>query len=136
MLTGSRRLARLASLCLLAGGSALLMPAAQAVGATHTVAIAATAGGSTATTYPAYDASVSRYALIPDPTTAGHVTVTATSSDPAATVLVDGRPVGNGAAYDVPRTLAPGDEVSVQFRDPGAHPVTQSWIYLPTGIPQ
>src|SRR5512140_1822414 len=126
MLIGSRPLARLASLCLLAGGMALLMPTAQAVAPTHTVAITASAGGSTVTTYPAYGASVSRYAILPDSTTAGQVTVTATSSDPAATVLVDGRPVANGTAYAVPRTLASGDEVSVQFLDPGAPAVSQS----------
>ena len=134
MPTGSRALARLASLSLLAGVTAALLPSAQAAAPTHTVVVAATPGGSTVTTYPAYDASVSRYALIPDSTTAGQVTITATSSDPAASVSVDGHPVGNGVAYAVPRTLTSGDEVSVRFQDSTGPAVSQSWIFLPTGF--
>jgi hypothetical protein len=136
MPAGSRALARVCTLVLLAGATAVMAPVAHADAPTHTVTVAATASGSKVTTYPAYDASVGRYALIPDSTTAGHVTVTATSSDPGATVTVDGRPVANGVAYDVPRTLSSGDEVSVGIQDAGGPLVSQSWIYLPTGFPQ
>ncbi len=126
------RVTVLALVCVMAALPALASRAAAAP--IHTVTVTATPAGSTATTYPAYDPAVSRYAVIPDAGTNGDLTVTATSSDTAATVTVDGRPAVNGSPVAV-TGLSPGDEVSVQFQDTGSAPVSQSWIYLPTGFP-
>lgn len=91
-------------------------------------------GGTGTTLWPAYDASLERFAIGTGPDTDGRVTVTASTPDPAGTVLVDGRPAANGATTEV-TGLSPGDEVNVQVTD-AAGITNQSFVYLPTGFPR
>ncbi len=103
-------------------------PAATAAGGpTHTLVV----GGVGVATYPAFDPAVERYAVTTTGATAGSITVTATTSDPAGTVRVDGRPVTGPTTVD---GLSEGDEVSVLIDDAGGHEV-HSLVYLPTGFP-
>lgn len=95
----------------------------------HHVAVS----GSGVSTYPAYDASIDRYAVRTDATTQGALTVTATTSDPAGTVAVDGRPAPGGTATLT--GLAAGDEVSVSITD-AAGTTHQSFVVLPAGFPE
>ncbi len=85
-------------------------------------------------TWPDYDPDRARFAIDTGPETDGRVTVTAGSDDPDATVTVDGRPAGNGAATLV-EGLEPGDEVNVQVTD-AAGSTNQSFVYLPAGFPR
>jgi hypothetical protein len=94
------------------------------------VVVAASTGA--LTTWPAYDASVDRFAVVPG-SSGTSLVVTAGTSDPNGTVLVDGRPVPSGQATTV-GGLTPGDEVSVIFDDSGGH-AAQSWIVLPSTFP-
>lgn len=82
--------------------------------------------------YPDFAPGVERYAMTTTAATAGTVTVTATTSDPAGRVLVNGRPAPGGV-----RTLSglrAGDEIAVFVID-SAGTATHSLIYLPTGFP-
>lgn len=123
----------------LAVGAALLPvslslpPAASAApGPVHTVTVSAVTG--TLTQWPAYHAAVDRFAVVPSSAANDSVVVTATTSDPGGTVLVDGRPVISGDPATV-TGLTPGDEVSVIIDDAGGHSA-QSWVYLPSTFPQ
>lgn len=83
-------------------------------------------------TYPAFDRSTDRYAVTTSATTDGVVAVTATTSDPAGVVRVDGRPTPGGQ-----RTvtgLEPGDEVAVFVDDADGHAV-YTFVYLPEQFP-
>jgi hypothetical protein len=117
---------------------ALLVPAAlmsvpSAAGAAppdHTVVLTTTSGS--LTTWPDYDASVSRFAVEPSPDNDTTATVVATTSDPAGRVRVNGQVVASGTA--VPVQLHPGEELSVIIDDAGGHSA-QSWIELPSTFP-
>jgi hypothetical protein len=121
-----------AALSALLPSSALLLPPATAQDApSHTVAVSA--GTGTLTQWPSYSARVDRYALVPSSDVNDSVVVTARTSDPHGTVLVDGKPVKSGSPTTV-SGLSPGDEVSVIINDAGGHSA-QSWIYLPSTFP-
>ncbi|GAA4720781.1 aryl-sulfate sulfotransferase [Nocardioides conyzicola] len=98
--------------------------------ATRTVAITGT--GITGT-WPAYDDATDRYAIDTSGDSTGTVTVTATSGDPAAVVVVDGVPAPGGVLEVTDLTV--GDEVNVQITDAGGT-TSQSWIYLPADFPE
>lgn len=93
-----------------------------------------TVSGDGVGTYPAYDATTDRFAVRTTGATDGTLTVTASTTDPDGTVLVDGHPVGSGDGTVV-RGLAPGDEVNVQISDV-AGATNQSFVYLPPGFPR
>lgn len=82
--------------------------------------------------YPAFDPTITRYGLTTDATTAGTVTVTATTSDPAGQVTI----AGNPASGPTPVTgLSAGDEIPVVITDTSGQ-TTYSVIYLPAGFPK
>ena len=81
---------------------------------------------------PAYDPAIRRYALRTGPGSTGTVTVTASTSDPAGQVRVNGRPVTGGAITLT--GLVPGDEISV-IVDDSAGSAVHSLIYLPAAFP-
>ena len=104
-------------------------PADQPV---HSVVVTSVPGsGSTISTYPSFDQDVERFAIRSGQDVAA-VSVQATSTDPGASVLVDGRPANNGETLVT--GLEPGDEVNVQITD-SAGTSNQSWILLPPGFP-
>lgn len=83
--------------------------------------------------YPAFDPAVSRYAVTTSAETGGTVTISASTSDPQGTVLVNGRTAPGGQ-----RTvtgLEPGDEVSVLITDAGGTEA-RSFVYLPDEYPE
>ncbi|GAA1770094.1 hypothetical protein GCM10009795_015290 [Nocardioides hankookensis] len=96
--------------------------------------------GTRVSTWPAYDADQGRFAIgatamsptTPDPRD-GTVHVTATSTDPAARIRVDGVPL-TATSTDV-TGLEVGDEVNVQITD-SAGTSNQSWVYLPAHFPE
>lgn len=88
--------------------------------------------GTNVVTFPEYDESVSRFAIRPGGNT-GAVTLTASSTDEAGRIWLDGRPVPNGEAVAL-NGLSSGDEVSVIIED-SAGRLTQSFIYLPADFP-
>jgi hypothetical protein len=88
--------------------------------------------GAPLTTWPDFDPGVDRFAVTSSQSADG-LSVRATSSDPAARIIVNGRPASNGQRLDVPG-LTPGDEVNVQISDE-AGTSNQAWIYLPRGFP-
>ena len=90
--------------------------------------------GTGVTTFPAYDATIARFAIRTTPSANGNVAVTAASSDPAAQVRLNGRPVAAGTPVPV-AGLQSGDEISVQITDAGGTS-DQSFIYLPPGFPR
>ena len=83
-------------------------------------------------TWPTYDAAVDRYAVATTSATGGSLTLTATTTDPAGVVRVDGR-VATGPV--TVNGLASGDEVNVQITD-SAGTGNQSFVYLPVGFPR
>lgn len=111
------------------GPSASAAPAAVVAAApTHQVAVS----GAGVSTYPAFSAGVDRYGITTTSATAGTVTVTASTSDPAGRVRVNGKTLTGGS-----RTLTgltAGDEIAVFFEDSGGVS-RHSFIYLPTGFP-
>jgi Arylsulfotransferase (ASST) len=112
--------------------SAMLLPPATAHAATsHAVTVSA--GTGSLTQWPSYAAGVDRFALVPSSDLNDSVVVTAGTSDPHGTVLVDGKPVPSGKPATV-SGLSPGDEVSVIIDDASGHSA-QSWIYLPSTFP-
>ncbi|MGA8248724.1 MAG: aryl-sulfate sulfotransferase [Nocardioides sp.] len=127
-------------LALLALGTAVLpvpmaltpLPAATGAGPpTHEVAVTTSVGS--VSTWPAYAASVPRFALDPTAGNDGSVVVTASTSDPGGVVRIDGRPVASGHHTRL-TGLRPGDEISVMIDDRAGHSA-QSWIYLPSTFP-
>ncbi|NPC44311.1 arylsulfotransferase family protein [Nocardioides sp. zg-1230] len=88
--------------------------------------------GSSVTTYPAFEPGIDRFS-VRSAETVDRLSVTATSSDPKATIAVNGRPAGNGTAHVV-EGLAPGEEVNVQITD-ASGTSNQSWIVLPPRFP-
>lgn len=86
-----------------------------------------------AETWPAFDPAIERFALRTG-SASPQVTVTATSSDVDARILVNGREATNGEPL-VLTDLASGDEVNVQVVD-DAGTSNQSWIVLPPGFPR
>jgi len=83
--------------------------------------------------FPAYDEAIGRFGIRTTGLTNGALQITAMSSDPAAVVRLNGRPVAAGAPVAV-SGLAVGDEVNVQIIDAGGTS-NQSFIYLPAGFP-
>ncbi|WP_148612171.1 aryl-sulfate sulfotransferase [Nocardioides rubriscoriae] len=95
---------------------------------THSIVVS----GDGAATYPAYDPAVTRYGVTTTAATGGTLTVGATTTDPAGTVLVDGRPAPGGVATVT--GLVAGDEVAVWIVDAGGTE-RHSYVYLPDGFP-
>lgn len=126
----TRRASTLLLLVLTLGSLTITVPgtARAAAGPVHTLEVS----GEGVASYPAFDAAVQRYAVTTTSATAGTVTVTATTDDPAGTVLIDGVPDADGA-----RTLTglmEGDEISVWFVDAGGTE-RHSLVYLPADFP-
>ncbi|HQR26710.1 MAG TPA: aryl-sulfate sulfotransferase [Nocardioides sp.] len=96
---------------------------------THTLAVSGAGVGM----FPAFAQGTERFAVTTTSATAGTVTVTASTSDPSGTVLVDGRPEPDGTA--TVDGLVEGDEISVIFSDSGGTRV-HSLVYLPAEFPQ
>lgn len=133
------------TLLLLTVVAALVLPwatitpigAASESTSTATLAVAPTRSvtvtGTGVSVFPAYDATVPRFAIRTTTAANGTVLVTAGSSDPAARVWLDGRPVDPGTPVTV-SGLVPAEEFSVQITDSGGT-THQSFIYLPPGFP-
>lgn len=94
----------------------------------HTLSVS----GDGVAAYPAYDPSVERYGVTTTDATGGTLTVTASTTDPAGQVYVDGVLDPDGTA--TVSGLAEGDEVSVFIVDAGGT-ARHSLVYLPTGFP-
>jgi Arylsulfotransferase (ASST) len=90
------------------------------------------ASGTGVAMYPAFDPTIHRYGVTTTASTAGTVTVTASTTDPAGTVWVDGQPAANGAATLT--GLTDGAEISVFIKD-AAGSAVYSLVYLPVGFP-
>jgi hypothetical protein len=117
----------------------LLLSTAVAATPVHTAATAATAPehtlvvtGAGVATYPAFDPAVERYAATTTPVTAGILTITATTTDPAGRIWIDGAPDPDGTATVT--GLEDGDEVAV-FIDDAAGRAVLAVVYLPHGFP-
>lgn len=82
--------------------------------------------------YPAFATGTHRYGVTTTADTAGTVTVTASTSDAAGSVWVDGQPAVGGTATLT--GLTSGDEISVFIKDSAGTSV-YSLIYLPPGFP-
>lgn len=114
-----------ASLCAVVSGS---LPSQAAPAPAHTVTVQ-TAG---ATMFPGFSPGIGRYAVRPTASTAGTLTVRATTSDPAGSVRVNGRTAVNGAATVT--GLEAGEEIAVFIDDAGGT-AAYSLIYLPADFP-
>ena len=88
--------------------------------------------GTGVATYPAYDPGIARYGVTTTAATAGTLTVTATTSDPAGVITVNGR-VAPGGSRTV-SGLTEGDEVAVFITD-SAGTERHSYVYLPPRFP-
>jgi hypothetical protein len=106
--------------------------AGPSAGAGATFARTLTVTGTDAAMYPDFAAATTRYAVTTAATTDGSLTVTATTSDPAGQVWVDGVPA-NGPTQVT--GLSAGDEVSVIVQD-GDGRTPYSVMYLPAGFPR
>lgn len=105
-------------------------PASPALAADPVHGIAVT--GTEVAMFPAFDPDIERFAVTTGATTAGTVTVTATSSDPDREIRFNGVPDGDGV-----RTLTgldEGDEISV-FVEDSAGLARYTLVYLPEGFP-
>ena len=115
--------------------SALLLPVLALPGAQaadrpqHTITIE----GTGVSTWPAYDQDVARFAIDTTDDSDGTVLVTATSTDPEATVRVNGRAAVPGDPFEVDGLQA-GDEVAVGITDADGT-ADQSFVYLPPAFP-
>jgi hypothetical protein len=89
--------------------------------------------GDGAAVYPAFDPTITRYGVTTTAGTGGSLTVTASTSDPAGSITVDGRPVASGEPVDV-EGLADGDEVTVRIDDSGGA-TSYALVYLPADFP-
>ncbi len=126
------RLLTLAVLCLTIPFVAMPpVPAANARADAPTHEVSVTGDG--VSTWPDFSPDVERYAVQTDGDTGGALSVHVTTSDPAGTVTIDGRPVANDVDTVV-SGLVSGDEVSVAITD-GGGTSHQAWIYLPAGFP-
>ncbi|WP_395695244.1 aryl-sulfate sulfotransferase [Nocardioides sp.] len=117
--------------CLVCAG--LGVGSVQPAAADDGTGIEVTVTGPGASTWPAYDAGVDRFAIATTVDSTGSVTVAVTGASADAVVLVDGAPAPGGTAEV--DGLTTGDEVDVQVVD-GATSTNQSWIYLPPGFPE
>lgn len=88
--------------------------------------------GTAAAMYPDFDRATTRYAVTTDATTAGSLTVDASTTDPEGTVLVDGVPATGPTTVN---GLSAGDEVSVIIDDADGR-TPYSVMYLPAGFPK
>jgi Arylsulfotransferase (ASST) len=121
-------LAVLVSVATLGLAPAITQSAAAGPPPAHTLAVS----GTDVAMYPAFAAATHRYGVTTKADTAGTVTVAATTTDPAGTVWVDGRPASGGVATLT--GLASGDEISVFIKD-SAGTAVYSLVYLPAGFP-
>jgi len=109
----------------------LLIPGSPALAAgepVHDLTVTGTDVG----LFPAYEPTVTRYAVTTGEATAGTVTVTATSSDPDRQIRFNGVPDPDGA-----RTLTgldEGDEIAVFIQDSGGL-ARYTLVYLPADFP-
>ncbi len=103
-------------------------PSVAAGGPVHALSVS----GDGIAMYPAFAPSVERYGVTTTTASSGTVVVSATTSDPAGTVWVDGQRRAGGTAEVT--GLTPGDEVSVAWEDAGGIEV-HSLVYLPAGFP-
>jgi hypothetical protein len=117
----------------------LLVSTAVAMAPLHTAATAApepdhslVVSGTGVATYPAFDPDVERYAATTTPETAGSLTITATTTDPAGRIWIDGALDPDGTATVA--GLEDGDEVAV-FIDDAAGRSVHAVVYLPHGFP-
>lgn len=94
----------------------------------HSLSVSGTGVGS----YPAFDPAIERYAVTTTDSTAGSVTVTASTSDPSGAVFVNGARL-TGASTTV-TGLAEGDEIAVFFVD-SSGTARHSLVYLPAQFP-
>jgi hypothetical protein len=108
------------------------IPAGAGAPPVHSVLISGEGVGP-ASTWPAYDPAVERYAVSTTASTGGTLVVTANTTDTTGVVRVNGR-VASGSTATV-SGLGPGDEVNVQIVD-SAGTSNQSFVYLPAGFPQ
>jgi hypothetical protein len=81
---------------------------------------------------PVFDPAISRYGVATSAATDGRVTVSATTSDPAGVVRVDGAVVTGPTEVS---GLASGDEVSVLVDDATGHHA-YALVYLPATFPE
>ncbi len=111
-------------------GGAARVPATAAAAAapTHTLSVS----GPDVSMAPAYDPAIRRYALRTGPASNGTVTVSASTSDPAGQVRVNGRPVTGGTVTLT--GVEAGDEISV-IVDDSSGSAAHSLIYLPAAFP-
>lgn len=103
-------------------------PASAVDDPVHTVGVTGTDVGM----FPAFDPEVGRYAVTTTDATGGSVTVTATTTDPAGQVRINGVPDADGV-----RTLTgleQGDEIAVFIED-SAGIARHSLVYLPADFP-
>ena len=119
---------------LLIATSLVILSAATSSGVadpTRTITVTGT-GGQSVSSYPGYRSDIDRFA-IRSAAAIDRVSVTASSTDPGASVVINGRPARNGVPLEV-TGLRPGDEVNVQITD-AAGRSNQSWILTPPGFP-
>jgi hypothetical protein len=109
------------------GLSAATGASAAAADITHSISVS----GAGTTMYPAFDPAVERYGITTTDATGGSVRVVARSSDPNATVRVNGAPVSGPVEVE---GLQEGDEISVIFEDTDGSSV-HSLVYLPNRFP-
>lgn len=102
-------------------------PSAQAVPVLRTLSVT----GTDVATYPAFDPAITRYAATTSTQTGGTVTVTATTTDSAGRIWVNGAPASGPVTLS---GLNPGDEISVIFDD-ALNRTAYSVMYLPAGFP-
>jgi hypothetical protein len=107
---------------------AIAPPAAATASPTRSIAVS----GTDVAMYPAFAAATARYGLTTTSDTGGTVTVTASTSDPAGSVWIDGRPAAGGIA--TLSGLSSGDEISVFIKDSAGTGV-YALLYLPAGFP-
>jgi hypothetical protein len=110
-------------------GLGLFAPTSATPGPTRTVAVT----GTEVSMFPAFDPATTRYGVTTTDATGGSLQVTASTTDPAGQVLIDGRPTPSGSARTV-SGLSEGDEVSVIFLESGGS-TAYSLVYLPTQFP-
>lgn len=112
-------------------GLLLVSPMGPAASVVETPVHAVAVTGTGTTTYPSFSQGTTRYGIRTTADTGGVVTVTASTSDPAGRVFVN----GSRAAGPVEvRDLESGDEVSVIVRD-ASGTTAYSFVHLPARFP-